>query len=114
MPEMRLHRSFLLAQEAAPLALYRMSPSVLGDGGDADAPDASAAAGMGARDLPDRVLAELVRQFRERRVLSTRSGGRGSTAAPRLHNPYFGAEKSSAARISGQTKAPHLVLATAT
>ncbi len=60
------------------------------------------------------ILAELVRQFRERRGLSTRSGGRGSTADPRLHNPYFGAEKGNAAPMSGQTKVPHLVLATAT
>ena len=52
------------------------------------------------------VLAELVRQFRERRVLSSRSGGRGSTADPRLHNAYFDGVTCNAARMSGQTKAP--------
>lgn len=35
------------------------------------------------------VLAELVRQFRERRIYSIRSGGKGSIADPRLSNPYF-------------------------
>ena len=60
------------------------------------------------------VLDELVRQFNERRVRSTRSGGRGSTADPRLHNQYFGMETRSVARISGQTRAPDVVLATST
>jgi putative transposase len=60
------------------------------------------------------VLAELVRQFSERRVRSTRSGGRGSTADPRLHNPYFGAEMRSAARMSGQTRVANLVFTTLT
>jgi putative transposase len=35
------------------------------------------------------VLAEPVHRFGERRVHSTRSGGRGSTADPRRSNPYF-------------------------
>ena len=55
------------------------------------------------------VLAELVRQFRERRVRSTRSGGRGSTADPRSRNPYFGGTNPITARMSGQTKVPNLV-----
>lgn len=38
------------------------------------------------------VLAELVRRFGERRVYSTRSGGRGSTTDPRSANPYFKGE----------------------
>lgn len=41
------------------------------------------------------VLAELVRRFGERRVFSTRSGGRGSTADPRTTNPYFKGERGS-------------------
>lgn len=41
------------------------------------------------------VLAELVRRFGERRVFSTRSGGRGSTADPRSSNPYFKGERGS-------------------
>lgn len=60
------------------------------------------------------ILTELVRQFRERRVLSTRSGGRGSTADPRLSNPYLDGETRNAARMSGQTRAPDLVLTTST
>ena len=60
------------------------------------------------------VLAELVRQFRERRVRSTRSGGRSSTADPRSTNPCFGGEQAITARMSGQTKAPNLVLSTLT
>lgn len=35
------------------------------------------------------ILAELVRRFGERRVYSTRSGGRGSTADPRSSNSCF-------------------------
>ena len=55
------------------------------------------------------VLAELVRQFGERRVRSTRSGGKGSTADPRLSNPYFGRGKPIKARMSHQTTAPNMV-----
>uniref|UniRef100_UPI00262F2710 transposase n=1 Tax=Acidocella sp. TaxID=50710 RepID=UPI00262F2710 len=60
------------------------------------------------------VRAELVRQFRERRVFSARSGGRGSTADPRSTNPYFGVELRSGTRMSGQSKTPNLVLSTST
>ncbi len=60
------------------------------------------------------VLAELAHQFRERRVRSTRSGGRSSTADPRSTNPCFGGEQAITARMSGQTKAPNLVLSTLT
>lgn len=35
------------------------------------------------------ILAELVRRFGERRVIMTRSGGRGSTTDPRSSNPCF-------------------------
>ena len=38
------------------------------------------------------ILAERVRRFTERRVLSPRSGERGSTTDRRWHNSYFGAE----------------------
>jgi putative transposase len=55
------------------------------------------------------VLAELVRQFRERRVRSTRSGGKGSTADPRSSNSYFCDTNTITARMSGQTTAPNLV-----
>ena len=55
------------------------------------------------------VLAELARQFSERMVRSTRSGGRGSTADPRSTNPYFGGTNPITARMVGQTKAPNLV-----
>ena len=58
------------------------------------------------------VLADLVRQFGERRVFSTRSGGRGSTADPRSTNPYFGGGRTKSARMSCQTAAPDVVLAT--
>lgn len=60
--------------------------------------DLNAARNIGARRAPAigsvfqgkaAVLTELVRQFGERRVFSTRSGGRGSTTDPRLSNPYF-------------------------
>lgn len=60
------------------------------------------------------ILAELERRFSERRVLSTLSCGKSSAADPRLHIPYFGMEKSNAARTSGQSKAPNRVLATST
>ena len=43
------------------------------------------------------ILAELVRQFRKRRVPGTRSGGKVFTADSRLHNPYFGGETRNAA-----------------
>ena len=46
------------------------------------------------------ILAELVRRFSERRVLSTRSGGRDSTTNRRWQNPYFGAEARNAAQMS--------------
>ena len=55
------------------------------------------------------ILAESVRRFGERRVLGTRSGGRGSTADPRSTNPYFGGTNPITARMAGQTKAPNLV-----
>ncbi len=55
------------------------------------------------------VLAELVRHFRERRVRSTRSGGKGSTADPRSSNPYFGGTNTITGRMSGHTTAPNLV-----
>ncbi len=51
---------------------------------------------------------------RAKGALSTRSGGRGSTADPRSTNPYFGGEQAITARMSGQTKAPNLVLFTLT
>ena len=57
------------------------------------------------------VLADLVRQFGERRVLSTRSGGRGSTADPRSTNPYFGGERTKSARMSKSRLLPDLVAA---
>lgn len=60
------------------------------------------------------ILAELVRQFRKRRMPGTRSGGKGSTADPRLHDPYFRGETPNAVRMSGQTRAPSLVLTTST
>ncbi|WP_073211981.1 RNA-guided endonuclease InsQ/TnpB family protein [Acidocella aminolytica] len=60
------------------------------------------------------VLTELVRQLGERRVHSTRSGGKGSTADPRLSNPYFGGGKPISVRMSGQTTAPDMVLAMST
>ena len=44
----------------------------------------------------------------------TRSGGRDSTADPRLHNPYFGGETPNAARMPRQTSAPDLVRTTPT
>lgn len=50
------------------------------------------------------VLAELVRQFGERRVRSTRSGGKGSTADPRSTNPYFGGTNPITARMSRKVK----------
>ena len=40
------------------LALQVMQEAILGDGGNADAPDASAASDMGTCDLPDRVVIE--------------------------------------------------------
>ena len=43
-----------------------------------------------------------------------RTGSRGAPADPRLPNPYFGGAKSVASRVSGQTAAPDLVLATST
>jgi len=55
------------------------------------------------------ILAESVRRFNGRRVLSTRSGGWGSTADPRLTNPYFGGEKPTAARMSKARPLPNLV-----
>ena len=55
------------------------------------------------------VLAELVRQFSERRVLGTRSGGRGSTADPRLANAHSDGETPNAARISKTQLLPDLV-----
>lgn len=57
------------------------------------------------------VLADLVRQFSERRVRSTRSGGRGSTADPRSTNPYFGGERTKSARMSKAVPLPDLVAA---
>lgn len=60
------------------------------------------------------VFVELVRQFGERRVFSTRSGGRGSTADPRSTNPYFGGAKPITVRMSRQTAAPDVVLTTST
>ena len=45
------------------------------------------------------ILSELVRQFRERRAPGIRSGERGSTAAPRSHNPSFGGETRSRYQI---------------
>ena len=57
-------------------------------------------------------LAELVRRFSERRGFSTRSGGRGSTADPRLTNPCFGAAKPAVARMSKKARPlPDLVAA---
>ncbi len=50
------------------------------------------------------ILTELVRQFGERRVFCTRSGGRGSTADPRAANPYFGGKKPVVARMSKKAK----------
>ena len=49
------------------------------------------------------ILAELVRQFSERRGFSARPGGRGSTADPRRTNSYFGGTRTTAARMAGQT-----------
>lgn len=57
------------------------------------------------------VLADLVRQFSERRVFQTRSGGRGATADPRSTNPYFGAERTKSARMSKARLLPDLVAA---
>ncbi len=58
------------------------------------------------------ILAELVSRFSKRRVFSTRSGGSGSTADPRLTNPYFGGEKPALARMSRKAKPlPGLVAA---
>ncbi len=37
-----------------------------------------------------------------------------SAADPRLHDPYFGGETPNAVRMSGQTRAPGLVLTTST
>ncbi len=54
-------------------------------------------------------LAELAHQFRKRRVPGPRSGGRDSTADPRLHNPYVGGETPNAPRMPRQTRAPDLV-----
>ena len=54
------------------------------------------------------ILAESVRRFGERRVLGTRSGGRGSTADPRSTNPYFGGEKPTATRMSKARPLPDL------
>lgn len=53
------------------------------------------------------VLAELVREFGERRVRalrSDRSGSRGAPADPRLTNPYFGGVKPVAVRSIGSRK----------
>ena len=55
------------------------------------------------------ILAESVPRFNERRVLGARSGGRGSTADPRLANPYFSGEKPTAARMSKARPLPDLV-----
>ena len=55
---MRIGRSFFLVENAASLELHRLSSSVLGDGGNADAPDAFAASDMGTCHLPDRVVIE--------------------------------------------------------
>ena len=55
------------------------------------------------------ILAEPVRQFRKRRVPGTRSGGRGSTADPRLHNPYFGGETTKTTQVSKTQRLPDLV-----
>jgi putative transposase len=63
------------------------------------------------------VLAELVRGFGERRMRAygpCRTGSRGAPADPRLTNPYFGGARLVASRVSGQTAAPDLVLATST
>ena len=54
-------------------------------------------------------LAELVPQFRERKVPGTRSGAKGSTADPRLSNPAFDGETPAVAGMSVQTGAPDLV-----
>ena len=63
------------------------------------------------------VLAELVRGFGARRMRAYgphQTESRGAPADPRLSNPYFGGAKSVASRVSGQTAAPDLVLATST
>ena len=60
------------------------------------------------------VLAELVRQFSERRARSARSSGRGSTADPRSTNPYFGGERAKSARMSKAKPLQDLVAATLT
>ena len=57
------------------------------------------------------ILAELVIHFGVRRVYSTRSGGRGSTADPRLTNPYFGRATTKTARMSNALSLPDLVVA---
>ena len=57
------------------------------------------------------VPAKLVRQFSERRVLGTRSGGRGFTADLRLANSHFDGEALNAARISKTQPLPDLVAA---
>ncbi len=63
MPEMRFNQSFSLAQEATSLELHGMSSPLFGDGGNANASDASPAADMGTCDLPDRVHVARVESF---------------------------------------------------
>lgn len=58
MPEVRLGRSFVLVENSTSLELHRLSSSVFGDGGNADTPNAFAAAHMGACHLPDRIIVE--------------------------------------------------------
>lgn len=63
------------------------------------------------------VLADLVRGFGERRMRAygpCRTGSRGAPADPRLTNPYFGGARPVASRVSSQTAALDLVLATST
>ena len=63
MPETRFNQSFSLAQEATSLELHGVSSPVFGDGGNANASDASPAADMGTCDLPDRVHVNRVESF---------------------------------------------------
>ena len=54
------------------------------------------------------ILAELVREFGERKVTPLRrgrTGDRGASADPRLTNPYFGGARSKAVRSTGSGKA---------
>lgn len=54
------------------------------------------------------ILAELVREFGERKVTALRrdrTGDQGASADPRLTNPYFGGTRSAAVRSAGSRKA---------